>query len=345
GHNSSGGGIHCSDGGSPIIHNNVITENVADDLMGNGGGICCISCDPRIESNVISGNDAGEGGGIYIEGASSSSIVNNTITDNFIFGQGGGIYVISSDSLIICNTIMNNITYLSGGGIQCDDCSPIVCNSILWNNHAMTGPEIAVGYSSGTSNLTISYSDVKGGQASVHVYPGSTLIWGSGMIDADPVFVDPANNDFHLTYPSPCKDTGDNFAPGLLVGDFEGDPRIAYGTVDMGADEFYTHLYCTGDFTPDGLIEGKLVGLPGTSPVGLFLGSGVLDPPVPTAWGNFYLQAPWFLIPLVPIPANGVLVLPATIPGTPPAPYDLPMQALIGLEADSLSNLCVLEVR
>jgi hypothetical protein len=51
------------------------------------------------------------------------------------------------------------------------------------------------------------------------------------------------------------------------------------------------------------------------------------------------------MIPLVPIPGDGILVLPATIPGTPSAPYDLPMQALIGLESDSLTNLCVLEVR
>jgi hypothetical protein len=100
-----------------------------------------------------------------------------------------------------------------------------------------------------------------------------------------------------------------------------------------------------GDFTPGGSIEGKLVGLPGTSPVGLFLGSGILEPPISTMWGNFHLQAPWFLIPLVPISGNGILVLPATIPVTPPAPYDLPMQALIGLESDSLSNLYVLGVR
>jgi len=47
----------------------------------------------------------------------------------------------------------------------------------------------------------------------------------------------------------------------------------------------------------------------------------------------------------MPIPANGVLVLPATIPATPPAPYDLPMQALIGMNPDSLTNLWLLEVR
>jgi hypothetical protein len=71
----------------------------------------------------------------------------------------------------------------------------------------------------------------------------------------------------------------------------------------------------------------------------------VLDPPQSTAWGNFFLQPPWLLLPLVPIPAEGVLILPATIPMSPPAPYDLPMQALIGLDPDSLTNLFVLEIR
>jgi hypothetical protein len=39
---------------------------------------------------------------------------------------------------------------------------------------------------------------------------------------------------------------------------------------------------------------------------------------------------------------EGVLVIPGTIPATPPAPYSIPMQALIGAE---LTNLCVLEVK
>jgi len=114
----------------------------------------------------------------------------------------------------------------------------------------------------------------------------------------------------------------------------------------MGADEFYTHLYVTGDKTPGGAIQGKFVGLPGTNPVGLFIGSGVLPSPMPTMWGDYWLQAPWLLLgPLGSIPSNGVMVLPTTLPGTPPAPYDVPMQALIGLDPDSMSNLEILEVR
>jgi hypothetical protein len=184
---------------------------------------------------------------------------------------------------------------------------------------------------------------VKGGQSSVYIEQGSTLNWGPGNIHFDPLFTDPSNCDFHLTYPSPCKDTGNNNAVTEPY-DFEGDPRIAYGTVDMGADEFYTHLYVTGDITPGGNIEGKFIGLPDTAPVGLWFGSGVLDPPMPSMFGYWYLQYPWLgpiILGSIPSP-EGVLILPANLPSTPPAPYDLPMQALIG---DELTNLCVLEVR
>ena len=183
---------------------------------------------------------------------------------------------------------------------------------------------------------------MKGGKVSIYVESGSTLTWGTGMINANPLFVNAVNGDFHLTYPSPCKDTGDNTAVTEPY-DFEGDPRIAYGTVDMGADEFYTHLYWTGNATPGGNVEIKFVGLPGTAPVGLCIGTGVIDPSIPSMWGDWYLQFP-IIGPMnlgsITSP-EGVLIVPGTIPASPPAPYSLPMQALIGTE---LTNLCVLEV-
>lgn len=87
---------------------------------------------------------------------------------------------------------------------------------------------------------------------------------------------------------------------------------------------------------------GSFVGLPNTMPVGLFIGSGLLQTPIQHTWGLFHLQAPWFLAPLITIPSNGVLVLEDTIPGHPKPPYDVFLQSLVG---DVLTNPFTLEIR
>ncbi|MHC4946318.1 MAG: right-handed parallel beta-helix repeat-containing protein [Planctomycetota bacterium] len=289
-----------------------------------GGGIYCSQASPTLTGNIITQNDVDYfGGGIYCHNC--SPVITNNIIDSNSSLSGGGIGCWTSFATIHNNTICRNQS-TNGGGLWCSYFSqPEIKNSIFWENTAPQGQEMWIG---NISIVFISYSDLKGGKTNVYVASGCSLNWGDGMITSNPMFVDLAHGDFHLLYSSPCRNAGDNS-----------------GNVDMGADEFYTHLYCTGDFTPGGDIEGKLIGLPGTSPVGLFLGSGVLEPPVSTMWGNFYLEPPYFPFLLVPIPGDGILVLLATIPVTPPAPYDLPMQALIGDNPDSLTNLCVLEVR
>lgn len=325
--NAFGGGILC-DASIAYIENNTITKNHSDD---DGAGISCWNgSDAVIVNNIVMTNDSSmSAGGIDCIG-SDAVIVNNHVFDNWALGETA-IRCCHCSPTITNNTVCNNLAGGSSGacaGLSTYYASPVVTNTIFWNN---TGAEIDVGLG---SSPVVTYCDVEGG------WPGT------GNINANPLFVSLAGNDYHLTYQSPCRDAGTNAAPQLPDFDFESDPRIAWGgTVDMGADEFYTHMYITGDVTPGGSIEGKMVGLPGTTPVGLFIGSGVRSTPAPTAYGDFYLLPPKILIPLIPIPASGVLVVPTTIPSTPSAPYDLPMQGLVGLNPDSLTNLCVMEVR
>ncbi|MHC4944270.1 MAG: right-handed parallel beta-helix repeat-containing protein [Planctomycetota bacterium] len=364
----AGGGIFCANWSYPSIRNNIILKNKAF----AGGGIFYKDAFPAVTNNIICENSATYGSGIYCDtDLSFSRISNNVIKENAADWSGGGIFCLAASPAVTNNVFAHNTALAWGGGISCDYAAPVitnntvfansvgqggggmrlflssakVVNSIFWSNSAPEGPEIILSVQRAPSVLKISHCDVEGGQASIHIDPGCSLDWGSGMIDAPPLFVDEAQADLHLTFDSPCRNGGDNNAVPLgLVNDFEGDPRIAHDIVDMGADEFYTHLYYLGEATPGGDIEAKLVGLPGTSPVGLFLGSGILDPPMIVVWGNFHLQPPWILLPLAPISPEGILVLPAAIPDVPPAPYRLPMQALIGLNPDSLTNLCVLEV-
>jgi len=244
------------------------------------------------------------------------------------------------------DTICANEALEKGGGIYGELGSSIrVRNSILWGNNASEGEAVYLeSQALHLSELLLEYSDVEEGQTAVYLDPSGTLEWGEGMIDADPLFVAEAEGDFHLRYTSPFRDQGDSDWADWTH-DIDANPRIPFQALDLGAYEFYRHFYGMGNATAGGNIKGCFVDLPGQAPVGLFLGCGAANPPLPTAWGYFYLEAPWCLIPLAPIPSSGVLTLSATIPPAPPPPYDLPMQALIGLEPDSLTGLWSLTVR
>ena len=119
-------------------------------------------------------------------------------------------------------------------------------NSIIWGNGAFQVSQ---------SNLDIAFSDVQGG------YPGP------GNIDANPLFVNGASGDFHLSGESPCIDAGDNSAV-LDPKDLDGNPRIVDGNgdaveeVDMGAFEFQLPVIAV-------LIDIK----PGSDPNSINLGS------------------------------------------------------------------------
>jgi hypothetical protein len=106
-------------------------------------------------------------------------------------------------------TIVGNSAARSGGGIGCwgPEATAVLSNCILWNDSAPSGAEIALG---AQSTLTVSYSDVQGGQAEAEIEDGSLLIWEAGNIDTDPLFVDPDDDDYHLAPGSPCIDAADN---------------------------------------------------------------------------------------------------------------------------------------
>jgi len=299
---SGGGGIAFGLGSaSKIIGNEICYNSSKGDAGGIGSGYYAhgiIKDNIIYENDAYGGNSEPIGGGICVSSYDCNVLVNNVIHTNRA-GIGGGINCDDySDTLMVNNTFIGNVASIEGGGLFCYRSDVTISNSIFWNNQSPVGPEIQLaGDGISFSRMTIGYSDVKGGEPGIVVEPGSTYVWGSGMIDADPLFVNEANNDYHLTYPSPCRDMGDNSASPEPY-DFESDPRVAYDIVDMGADEFYTHFYCTGEFTPGGAIEGKLVGIPGTAPTGIFFGSGVLESPLHHKWGYFYLKAPWFVVPL-----------------------------------------------
>ena len=206
-----------------------------------------------VDGFTITNGSAYQGGGIYCYNNSSPTITNNTITANTAEHEGGGIDCLLNSSPFITNNTITANTADYGGGISCVASSPTVKNSILWGNSAPTGPEVYLSYwLDNPSTLTVRYSNVAGGQGAAYVEPGCTLDWGPGNIDADPLFADPDNGDYHLksefgrwdptmdgglggfrvdevTSPCPCIDAGNPES------DYSNETQRNGGRINMGA--------------------------------------------------------------------------------------------------------------
>jgi hypothetical protein len=208
-----GGGIYC-EGSSPFIDGNNILNNSSglsgdffSSIEGSGGGIYLKDSSPVITNNIILRNKsgfiggfAGDGGGIYIKGTSSPTIVNNLIRENnSIEGAGGGVYCLGTQTLFYNNIFHNNsaLGFIGfGGGIWADS-STIIKNCIFWENSWILSDIDTEFVSEIEGNPNITFSNIRGG------FPGD------GNIDQDPLYVNASKGDFHLSSGSPCIDTGD----------------------------------------------------------------------------------------------------------------------------------------
>lgn len=237
----AGGGLYIADGGVDLSNSDIffntaligggayffycyypittfnaveISQNQADQ---NGGGIYVhLAENISIPGTKIHNNMALNGAGVYINNLEylGDFLKNLLINSNHASSKGGGIYL--NDVLNwglptpICHslTITENIANTSGGGISYEVTNGdalIFKNTILWaNSDEINDP---------FDKIEVFYSDIQGG------WPGT------GNIDADPLFVDPENGNFNLSWL--------NFP----LDDYTKSPCIGSGAdgVDMGA--------------------------------------------------------------------------------------------------------------
>ncbi len=234
---NNGGGIYLGNSNSNI-RNVTISSNSAS----FGGGICSVESDLILENVTISDNSAtatyGKGGGISC-GNSNLILENVTISGNTATDAGGGIHCYQSNLTLENVTISSNtafVVYSNGGGIFCYESYLSLENCIMWNDT----PEEIWFYADGDpSFITISYSDVDGGEAGIVTNGNGTVNWLAGNININPQFVNPSIGDYHLSSNSPCIDAGDPTSPL--------DPDGT--TADMGA--FYFNQAPVAEFTSD----------------------------------------------------------------------------------------------
>jgi parallel beta-helix repeat protein len=241
---ADGGAIDCVNESSPYIYNNIIENNYANHT---GGGIHFGDTSGGVLANnqIINNINRGcyGGGGIALVYMSHPRIVNNLIAYNQTEyydegGYGGGIICLNSDPEIINNTIVHNscVTSLSdgeGGGIRVRGKPyPIIVNSIIRDNLAGPGLE-NIDFQYPEEKLEIRNSNIGGGIGSILTdYPET-------IIDLDPGFIDPDNDNFDLIAGSSSIDNGYSSAltPEDMY-DLGGRSRISGEAVDLGAFEY-----------------------------------------------------------------------------------------------------------
>ncbi len=240
---TGGGGIFCRDS-SPTIINCTISGNTTGSGTTDSGGIGCMRSSPHIINCTISSNTStNSAGGIGCYWNSSPTITNCIIADNTTGYWGGGINCYESSSPIITNCIIAGNAANRGGGIRCYSSSPIITNCTFSGNSAGSR---GGGMFNDSSSPTLT-NCILWGDTPEEIYSGTPVVtysdvqggWpGEGNIDIDPMFVEAANGDYHLQASSPCIETGNNSAvPEGVIEDLEGNPRIIYGIVDLGAIE------------------------------------------------------------------------------------------------------------
>jgi hypothetical protein len=183
----SGGGVLVYSGSSAHLTNCIISGNSTRDEAG-GGVTSAHNSSVTMTDCIISGNLSGSAGGGVACWYGSLILTRCVIVDNV--GQdyyGGGIYA-GHGSVTLTNCVVaRNTAPLGGGGVACSypNASATVTNSIVCGNTSAKGREISL---MNGGKLSIAYSNVAGGQARANVEGGSTLDWGPGNIDADPLF-------------------------------------------------------------------------------------------------------------------------------------------------------------
>jgi hypothetical protein len=169
---------------------------------------------------LLTGNTASiNGGGAYSGSLFNCIVEGNTATNTG--GLGGGAYLANA---VNC-TIISNMAANSGGGINGGN----VYNSIIYYNSASTG-------SNWYGNNPAYCCTVPPGSQAGNFYDFTN----------PPVFVNLAAGDLHQQASSPTINGGDGFyltgypniLPPLLADDFDGNPRIVGGYVDVGAYEY-----------------------------------------------------------------------------------------------------------
>jgi hypothetical protein len=204
---------------------------------GWGGGMMNMHSEPIVSMCTFNENIATDyGGGVFVNSSSRPRLINCVFAANSAKNGGAVATMNEGDTEILnCTFTGNSANYDHGGAVRAGWYGSVhLVNCILWGNTSEDGSQIQLK----DASVVLNFCDVEGGKDGVYD-PFNMSVWGSGNINADPLFVDANNRDYHLLSDSPCINAGDpNYVPEPNETDIDGEARVMFVRVDMGSDEF-----------------------------------------------------------------------------------------------------------
>ena len=198
-------------------------------LRGNSGSSGGGAFAGTYNNCTLTGNSASSYGG----GAAQATLNNCLLATNSAV-HGGGTY---KATLYNC-TLVGNSASTDGGGAY----NGVLYNCTLTGNSANTNAGGA--WLANFNNCVVYYNAAPqntnyflGRLNNCCTTPLPSV--GSNNITVEPLFVNLAGGDYHLSFNSPCINSGNN-AYVVSATDLDGNPRIVGGTVDIGAYEYQT---------------------------------------------------------------------------------------------------------
>jgi predicted outer membrane repeat protein len=228
---SNGGGAASFDTAS--LQGGVFANNRCTAASCQGGGLYVSSVLTATDTQFVSNASALDGGAIYLfsNTPANSRVVNVLLARNQAGNTGAGIYLIgydASSSLDVLHTTIVSPTLGAGAAIFVFSGTVNITNTV------------AASYATGIERVNGTVNEDYNLFFNVPVTTTGGVVSGGNSQSGDPVFANPALDDYHLGAGSAAMDAGANAG---VTTDFEGDARPLGGGFDIGYDEAFFRIY------------------------------------------------------------------------------------------------------
>ena len=226
-----GAGVYAVASPSASILRNVFVGNTfapstPTSTQGSGGGAFFGNCSGLVfNANHLTSNTAGSIGALYVYSCPGARVANNMVIQNAA-GQYGGMFLGNGSVNLWNNTIVGN-----------GDTAVLVqyYGVVTAKNNIVAGHRYGVKVEGEGASAALDGTLWGTGEWGNTTETQGNVTIGSVNLHGDPLFEDPAVQDFHITAGSPAVNAGVTVA---LTGDIDGDLRPWGAGVDIGADEY-----------------------------------------------------------------------------------------------------------